>query len=85
MLSREGVAQNLIALQKALGGGWQLRTGHEFVPEHTAAQMAERTNWGDILDADYPQGRDLGWPRPNPDREPAAIHSKVVGPAATTD
>jgi outer membrane protein TolC len=43
------VATNLIALYKALGGGWELRDGQPFVPATTQAEMQARTNWGDVL------------------------------------
>jgi NodT family efflux transporter outer membrane factor (OMF) lipoprotein len=44
------VATNLIAMYKALGGGWQIRQGKEFVPPHIKAKMGERTNWGRLLE-----------------------------------
>ncbi|MGD1987548.1 MAG: efflux transporter outer membrane subunit [Desulfobacterales bacterium] len=43
------VGLNLISLYKALGGGWEMRTGKDFVPDSIKAQMKERTNWGDLL------------------------------------
>ena len=43
------VATNLIALYKALGGGWELSQGKPFVPERTQSEMKERTDWGDML------------------------------------
>jgi NodT family efflux transporter outer membrane factor (OMF) lipoprotein len=43
------VATNLIAVYKALGGGWELREGQPFVPDGTQAEMKARTNWGDLL------------------------------------
>ena len=59
------VAASLIGAYKALGGGWELRVGHEFIPEATAEQMRSRTNWGNILDApDYTATTDLGFERP---------------------
>ena len=42
---------NLIALYKALGGGWELRQGQPVVPDSTRNEMKERTNWGDLLRA----------------------------------
>jgi hypothetical protein len=36
---------------KALGGGWQT-AGDGFVDEATRMEMQERTDWGDLLDAD---------------------------------
>jgi hypothetical protein len=41
------VALNLVAIYKALGGGWELRMGKDFVPEGTRKQMIERTRWGE--------------------------------------
>jgi hypothetical protein len=43
------VATNLIVMYKALGGGWQIRTGKDFVPEETKDEMMKRTDWGDLL------------------------------------
>jgi len=43
------VATNLIALYKALGGGWELRQGQAVVPEQTLKEMKARTDWGDLL------------------------------------
>ncbi len=47
--SRGNVALNLIALYKALGGGWQIRMGKDFVPEEIKKDMRDRTNWGGLL------------------------------------
>jgi NodT family efflux transporter outer membrane factor (OMF) lipoprotein len=43
------VATNVIALYKALGGGWEFRQGKPFVPEPMQKEMKERTDWGDML------------------------------------
>jgi NodT family efflux transporter outer membrane factor (OMF) lipoprotein len=43
------VATNMIALYKALGGGWELREGQPVVPEDMQDEMKRRTNWGDML------------------------------------
>ena len=40
----------LIALYKALGGGWEVRLGNDFVPAEVREQMSERTDWGDMLE-----------------------------------
>ncbi len=42
--------QSVVALYKALGGGWEVRDGRPFVDENTLTAMRERTNWGDLLD-----------------------------------
>ena len=49
------IALNLIALYKALGGGWNLRTDPDsqqpdYVSQKTREEMTQRTNWGDILE-----------------------------------
>jgi NodT family efflux transporter outer membrane factor (OMF) lipoprotein len=46
------VALNLIAMYKALGGGWQIRKGKDFVNEETKKEMRQRTNWGELLSPD---------------------------------
>jgi len=39
----------LVHVYRALGGGWQIRSGKDFVPPDVTDQMRERTNWGDLL------------------------------------
>ena len=46
---RSSIATNLIAVYKALGGGWEVGEGKPIVPEAILAQMASRTNWGNLL------------------------------------
>ncbi len=48
-VTRGDIAQNLVAMYRALGGGWQLRAGRDFVPEATKEVMSERTDWGNVL------------------------------------
>ncbi len=43
------IARNLIAVYKAIGGGWEIRAGKEFVPVEIRDEMQERTSWGDLL------------------------------------
>jgi NodT family efflux transporter outer membrane factor (OMF) lipoprotein len=43
------ISRNLVGVYRALGGGWQLRDGQDFVPEATKAEMAKRTYWGRLL------------------------------------
>jgi len=50
------IAINLIALYKAVGGGWETRTEKDFVPVSVKKVMQERTNWGDLME---PQQLDL--------------------------
>ncbi len=44
------IASNLVAIYRALGGGWQIREGTEPVPPEVKAVMAKRTHWGNLLD-----------------------------------
>jgi NodT family efflux transporter outer membrane factor (OMF) lipoprotein len=43
------IATNLVALYKALGGGWELEQGKTVVPEQTRHEMEKRTGWGSML------------------------------------
>jgi outer membrane protein TolC len=53
------VGTNLIALYKALGGGWELRLGKDFIPEQTKEEMRQRTDWGNLLPPeDLPEDRE---------------------------
>jgi NodT family efflux transporter outer membrane factor (OMF) lipoprotein len=47
--ARSSVVTNLVAVYKALGGGWEARQGQAIVPAATQAEMKDRTNWGDML------------------------------------
>jgi len=52
--ARGNIALNLIALYKALGGGWspadENTSDRDYVSDETRKTMTERTNWGDILE-----------------------------------
>lgn len=48
LVSRSNAVSNLIALYKALGGGWYTAQGK--VDPATRQQMQQRTDWGDLLD-----------------------------------
>jgi NodT family efflux transporter outer membrane factor (OMF) lipoprotein len=43
------VGTNLVALYRALGGGWESREGQDFIPASLKQEMDNRTNWGDML------------------------------------
>lgn len=43
------IPQALVALYRALGGGWQIRDHNDVVPEALKREMAARTNWGTLL------------------------------------
>lgn len=43
------IPKALVALYRALGGGWQIRKGNDIVSERIKKEMAARTNWGNLL------------------------------------
>jgi NodT family efflux transporter outer membrane factor (OMF) lipoprotein len=43
------ISRNLVGVYRALGGGWEIREGQDFVPAETKEAMARRTNWGRLL------------------------------------
>jgi len=50
LVSSHGASvRSLIALYKALGGGWQDQTDLPLISEQSREQMDQRTNWGEIL------------------------------------
>ncbi|OHY89241.1 hypothetical protein BI375_10450 [Vibrio rotiferianus] len=44
------VANQVVALYKALGGGWETQTGKPFLSETAAKQMQNRSDWDGLLD-----------------------------------
>jgi len=59
------VSAGLAATFRALGGGWQIRDGNEFVPPATRDEMRDRINWGNVLPAEGPpQPQPPGLPSP---------------------
>jgi hypothetical protein len=48
--TKGNVALGLVAVYRALGGGWELRGDRDVVSDEVKAEMARRTNWGDILE-----------------------------------
>lgn len=42
-------ALGLVNTYRSLGGGWQIRNGGDVISEATKKQMADRTNWGRML------------------------------------
>ena len=47
--SRGDITRYLIAVYKALGGGWQIRAGKDIIPKQMADEMSQRTDWGNLL------------------------------------
>ena len=57
---------SLTTTYRALGGGWQIREGKDFVNDATRDEMRARTNWGDVLPpAGQPQPPTPGLPGPS--------------------
>lgn len=56
------IATNMIAMYKALGGGWEMRDRNQAIPQDIKEKMKKRTNWGKMLD-DVPAEQT---PAPNP-------------------
>jgi NodT family efflux transporter outer membrane factor (OMF) lipoprotein len=56
-VTRGQVALNLVGLYRALGGGWEMRSGQDLLPEPIKEEMRERSNWGSALavDAEEPE------------------------------
>ncbi|MGR5059244.1 TolC family protein [Vibrio rotiferianus] len=44
------VANQVVALYKALGGGWETQTGKPFLSKTAAKQMQDRSDWDGLLD-----------------------------------
>jgi NodT family efflux transporter outer membrane factor (OMF) lipoprotein len=49
--TRGDVVTNLVSVYKALGGGWQLRQGNNYVDQDIRKRMSERTDWDELLDS----------------------------------
>ena len=47
--ARGQVVSNLVATYKALGGGWQLREGNNYLGQDVIDTMEQRTDWGELL------------------------------------
>jgi len=50
------ITTSYIGLYKALGGGWQIREGKEYLRRETKEQMEQRTDWGNLLNPPSPEG-----------------------------
>jgi NodT family efflux transporter outer membrane factor (OMF) lipoprotein len=68
-LATGSIALGLITTYRALGGGWQMREGHDFISAETQREMSKRTNWGHLLRPDAP-GLPSPQDRPPPVRPP---------------
>ncbi|MDR3534279.1 MAG: efflux transporter outer membrane subunit [Rhodopila sp.] len=71
--TRASIATNLIAVNKALGGGWEVRDGQPIVPEAMQVEMRRRTNWGDLLPPPAPPTPETLTPPPPASATPVFI------------
>lgn len=69
-VAQGNIPLGLIAAYRALGGGWQIREGEDFVPAATREEMRARTNWGTLLTPELLQPEAPGLPGPE-DTSPA--------------
>ena len=60
--SQGDAVRSLVAIYKALGGGWQIRQGRDFVDQGTRAVMEQRTDWGELLTPGEAQSEEIGDP-----------------------
>jgi NodT family efflux transporter outer membrane factor (OMF) lipoprotein len=67
--ARARIALGAVRTYRALGGGWEIRGGREFIDAETADRMRDRVNWGDVLAPQWHDGSDLFFSRP-PLQEP---------------
>jgi NodT family efflux transporter outer membrane factor (OMF) lipoprotein len=51
--AKGSVVLGLISIYRALGGGWEIRQGHDVLPDSVKAEMAKRTNWGKMLEREH--------------------------------
>ena len=59
-IAQGNVPLGMIKAYRAMGGGWEVRRGRDFVPEATRDEMEKRTDWGTLL---RPQVPDLPTPQ----------------------
>lgn len=86
VVARASIALGAVRTYRALGGGWEVRAGQEFVDPDTAERMRARTNWGEVLSPNWEQGEDLGFPRPDaPDSTPPRAEPPEETMRATGD
>ncbi|MGB7952293.1 MAG: efflux transporter outer membrane subunit [Candidatus Binatia bacterium] len=72
-LATGSIALGLIKTYRALGGGWQIREGRDIVPVETQLEMAERTNWGNLLTPDLLTPQAPGLPSAQDEASPIRL------------
>lgn len=82
VVARAAIAVGAVRTYRALGGGWEIRDGREFIDQDTVNRMRERTDWGNVLDPDWSAKKDLGFKRPVAPDATGAVPA-VVAPEGT--
>ncbi|MGD9138899.1 MAG: TolC family protein [Desulfobacterales bacterium] len=62
VITAGSVGLNLVAMYRALGGGWEIRGDNDFIPVSIKEEMEQRTNWGDMLTpkkTEYPPSQEV--------------------------
>lgn len=66
--ARSGTVRAAVSVYRALGGGWEIRAGQDFVDRETRDLMRRRVDWGNLLqpgaEESASEGRS-GWPSPD--------------------
>jgi outer membrane protein TolC len=44
------IADLVIAVYKAFGGGWEIRSNQEIISQQNRGEMEARSDWGELLD-----------------------------------
>ena len=67
--TRSTTVSSAIGIYRALGGGWEIRSGQGFVDAATSDTMRKRVDWGDLLQQQATEpplkGEGGGWPSPD--------------------
>jgi NodT family efflux transporter outer membrane factor (OMF) lipoprotein len=65
VVARAAIALGAVRTYRALGGGWEIREGQEFVDPATVDRLQKTTDWGEVVKPDWQKGKDLGFERPS--------------------
>jgi len=68
VISQGSVAQNVVAVYKAMGGGWQAARARPVIDESTRAVMGARSDWKGLLQAPLPPAATNPQPLPTDTR-----------------
>ncbi len=69
-LATGSIALGFVSTYRAMGGGWEIREGHDFVPPQTQREMTKRTNWGTLLTPGLIHPKAPGLPSASDEQKP---------------